>query len=315
MELHAIELNGSDSGHQRRYRRAIEASKRARWEIERDVVRGRSLDADAAFLPPSLSLVERLDFLTPAQQRLYSQVQGRSYAYIFGLVERFINAKVLELAAQHALHDQVALEALVRFSDEEIKHQELFRRIEQLAAEVLPKGYVQTANADDVARAVLGMSTWAVLALTLHIELFTQAHYKQSIDHENGISQLFRDVFRFHWMEESQHAVIDELELRALHARMESDERDQAVSDFIALIGAVDALIGGQASADADYFLANTGGMDQQRRVQVRDAFVAAYRYQYILSGVAETKLISALSALLTPAQMDRIADTLATLR
>lgn len=35
---------------------------------------------------------------------------------------------------------------------------------------------------NDVANAVLSKSTWAVLGLTLDIELFTQAHYRSSID-------------------------------------------------------------------------------------------------------------------------------------
>ena len=61
---------------------------------------------------------------------MLSQIQGRTYANMFGLVERFINCKVLELSQHHCTGDQVALEALIRFSDEELKHQELFRRIE-----------------------------------------------------------------------------------------------------------------------------------------------------------------------------------------
>jgi hypothetical protein len=35
-----------------------------------------------------------LDFLTPEEKRYVSQVQGRTYANMFDLVERFINAKV-----------------------------------------------------------------------------------------------------------------------------------------------------------------------------------------------------------------------------
>ena len=57
-------------------------------------------------------------------------MQGRTYAMLFGLVERFINAKVLEISREHWLDDQTALQALIRFSDEELKHQELFRRLE-----------------------------------------------------------------------------------------------------------------------------------------------------------------------------------------
>jgi hypothetical protein len=47
-----------------------------------------------------------------------------------------------------------------------------------------------------VARAVLGKSTWAVLALTLDIELFTQVHYRQSIDPDSGLSELFQPDYR-----------------------------------------------------------------------------------------------------------------------
>jgi hypothetical protein len=59
---------------------------------------------------------------------------------VFGLVERFINAKVLELSRDHWMGDKVALEGLVRFCDEELKHQELFRRIERKVAETLSDG-------------------------------------------------------------------------------------------------------------------------------------------------------------------------------
>src|SRR5262245_42482632 len=111
-----------------RYARCIEISKRITWDIDRDVLKGRDFDYDSKFLPDGLSLVQDLDFLSTAEQRLLSQIQGRTYAYVFGLVERFINAKILDVSQRHWFGDQVALEALVRFSTEELKHQELFRR-------------------------------------------------------------------------------------------------------------------------------------------------------------------------------------------
>src|SRR5262245_39161890 len=107
-----------------RYARCIEVSKRVRWDIDADVIRGRDFDYARTFLPAGLSLVDELGFLDDNERRFFSQVQGRTYAYMFGLVERFIGAKVLQTSGQHWLGDQVALEALVRFSDEELKHQE-----------------------------------------------------------------------------------------------------------------------------------------------------------------------------------------------
>src|SRR5690349_4242811 len=96
-----------------RYAKVIEVSRRVRWEIERDVIRGRRFDHSKTFMPDSLSLVNELAFLSAEDKRLLSQVQGRTYAYMFGLVERFIGAKVLDITQRHWLGDQVALQALV----------------------------------------------------------------------------------------------------------------------------------------------------------------------------------------------------------
>src|SRR5262249_13874784 len=109
-----------------RYAKCIEVSKRIRWDIDRDVIRGRKFDFSRKFLPDGLSLAADLDFLGANERRLMSQIQGRTYANMFGLVERYIGAKILELSRDHWLGDQIALEALVRFTDEELKHQELF---------------------------------------------------------------------------------------------------------------------------------------------------------------------------------------------
>ena len=119
---------------------------------------------------------------------------------------------------------------------------------------------------------MLAKSTWAVLALTCHIELFSQAHYVESIVSSEELSPLFKDVFLFHWKEESQHAVLDELEWIREDARLASSEqRDAAVDDLIALVGGVDGILQGQAAADADYFLRIVGiSADEKRAVRSR---------------------------------------------
>jgi len=271
----------------RRYAKTIEASKRVRWDIDRDVLRGREFDLAQEFMPDGLSLVGELDFLTADQRRFLGQVQGRTYANMFGLVERFIGAKMAEVGRDHALGDQSAFEAVVRFTDEELKHQELFRRVELLVAAGMPPGYRFDVPANDVASFVLGKSTWAVLALTCHIELFSQAHYRASIASGDALSPLFKDIFLFHWKEESQHAVIDELEWIREDAKLASSEaRDAAVEDLIALVGAVDGIVQGQAAADAEYFLRVVGRAgDEKRVVQVAATVLKAYRWQYIVSG------------------------------
>jgi len=296
-----------------RYARCIQISKKVRWDIDDDVIRGRQFDTTQKFLPDGLSLIGEMTGLDAGEKRFMSQIQGRTYANVFGLVERFINAKVLEISRDHWFGDQVALEALIRFSEEELKHQEMFRRIEQMAGETMPAGYRFLPDPNDVAHAVLGKSTWAVLALTCHIELFTQSHYTRSIEPDENLSELFKDVFLYHWKEESQHAVMDELEWRRQDAAMSGYERDSAVDDLIALVGAVDGILQVQARADVDYFTAVVDRrFDDEETTALRETVLKAYRWQYIVSGVQHPRFAAILGELITAAQGKRIGTALA---
>jgi len=309
--MYAQQMNVDHS----RYARCINVSKRVRWEIDEDVIRGRRFSRIEKYLPDRLSLAKEFATLSAEEKRFVSQIQGRTYANVFGLVERFINAKVLEISRDHWLGDQIALQALIRFSDEELKHQELFRRVDELIGEALPEGYRFDVDPDEVAGAVLGKSTWAVLALTLDIELFTQLHYRHSIDGDGELSELFKDVFLYHWKEESQHAILDELEWRRHDAGLTAQERDRAVDEFIELVAAVDGILQAQAAADARYFCDQCGRqVDKLEAGQIRAAFLKAYRWQYIHSGAAHPKFVEVLTGMITPAQGQRIQAALATL-
>lgn len=302
-----------ESVNTQRYAKCIEVSKRVRWDIERDVIRGRDFDTDHKFLPDGLSFADRIDSLTTGERRLLSQIQGRTYANMFGLVERFIGAKMLDMTRGHALGDQTAFEALIRFTDEEIKHQRLFRRIELLAAEQMPDGYQFIAQPNDVADFVLGKSTWAVLALTCHIEIFTQVHYRQSIEPDQQLSPLYKDVFFFHWKEESQHAIIDELEWARENERLSDEERDAAVDDLIALVGGIDATLQRQAAADAKYFSGICGRvLTGAESLQIESHVLAAYRWQYIVSGIKEPRFGDLLTGMINEGQAKRVFDALA---
>ena len=43
------------------YAKCVEVSKRVRWDIDRDVIRGRSFDFSRKFLPDGLSKVDSLE--------------------------------------------------------------------------------------------------------------------------------------------------------------------------------------------------------------------------------------------------------------
>jgi hypothetical protein len=298
-----------------RYAKCIEVSKRVRWDIDQDVIRDRNFDFSQKFLPDGISKVNWLEFLDGDEKRLLSQIQGRTYANMFGFVERFITAKLLETTRDHWLGNQTALEALIRFSDEELKHQELFRRIESLMADGMPNGYKFLPDPDTVAAAVLKNSSWAVLALILEIELFTQEHYKQSIEPEENLSDLYKDIFLFHWKEETTHAMMDELEWRREDSKLSAEERDRAIDELIALVVDVDGLLQNQSKADVDYFLdlCNRSFTDDELQ-RIKDGVLGAYRWQYIFSGFEHPRFQKLYQELTNEDQRKRVSAALATL-
>ena len=295
------------------YAKCIDASKRVRWDIDRDVIRGRTFDFSKKFLPDALARIQNFAFATPAEKRFISQIQGRTYANMFGMVERSIGAKLLEVTRPHALGDQVVFESLVRFTDEELKHQELFRRLEAMMAGEMPAGYGFVPSPNEVATVVLSKATWAVLGLICNIELFTLDHYRQSIDKDPQASELWKDVFLFHMKEEAQHAILDELEWQRENARLNSAQRDAGVDDLIALVAAVDGILQVQAAADAEYFLKTCGrALKATEEQQLRTGLLRAYRWQYIASGTKNERFMSILGGMLTQEQMNRVVKALA---
>jgi len=152
-----------------------------------------------------------------------------------------------------------------------------------------------------------------VLGVTCHIELFVQSHYVESIVKDADLCPLFKDVFKYHWKDESQHVVLDELEWKDEHARLSEAERDKAVDDLIALVGAVDGILQVQSAADAVYFarIASREFSDPEL-AEIERVVLGAYRWQYIITGVRHPHFVKLLTSMTTPAQMQRIQAALA---
>ena len=177
--------------------------------------RPRSFDSPTKFLPDGLSKVAELAVPERRARRgCSSQIQGRTYANIFGLVERFIGAKVLERQPR----------ALARRPDRARGAGALHRRGAQAPGAVPPhRADVGREHAGRLPlpcrsrttspRRCSASRTWAVLALDLpHRALHAGALPRRASSPTPTLSPLWKDVFLFHWKEESQHAILDELE-------------------------------------------------------------------------------------------------------
>lgn len=144
-------------------------------------------------------------------------------------------------------------------------------------------------------------------------EIWTTGYSIPSIAPDSELSPLFKDVFLFHWKEESQHAILDELEWVRENAKLSPQARDAAVDDWIALVGAVDVILQAQSAADTRYFLElckrPTTTVEKDA---VTNTVLAAYRFQYIVSGVRIARFSETLNAMNSPAQALRIGAALA---
>ena len=113
--------------HNYSYRDVLANSKKVAW-TEDDVLNGRRFDLSKRFLPNSLSGVDEIDCLSEHEKLKLNQIMGNAYCHLFAFVEEFIVPIVMEEALRNPYGDEVRQRSLMRFTEEELKHQELFRR-------------------------------------------------------------------------------------------------------------------------------------------------------------------------------------------
>ena len=196
--------------HEYSYAACLEGSIKNAWTVE-DCYQGRDFDFAKPFLPERMAGVSAISCLHDEEQRWLNQIRGNSFCHLFAVVEEYIVPMVMASAAQEVYGDETRLWSLVRFAEEEIKHQQLMgRACDQFAAGFgAPCGLIP--GRETVAEVVLGRSELTALLLTSMIEWFTQLHYVEHVRGSQSLDPHFRDLLKFHWIDESRHARLDSL--------------------------------------------------------------------------------------------------------
>ena len=137
---------------------------------------------------------------------------------------------VLANATRDVYGDETRLWSLLRFAEEEVKHQEMMRRACDQFAGGFGTPCELVAGREVVAQAVLSTSPLAALLLTSAIEWFVQLHYIEHVRDDQQLDPLFRDLLKYHWIDESRHAKLDSLliaEVAAEASRARARVRDR----------------------------------------------------------------------------------------
>ena len=299
--------------HNYTYQDVLEDSKKVSWH-EDDVFSGRTFDFTKRFLPNRLSGVDEISCLNETEKRQLNQIMGNAYCHIFAFVEEFIVPAITEQALDDAYGDEVKLRSLFRFAEEELKHQELFRRSIELFNQGFGVECDLIPDREEVAKLVRSKSKLAVLCLTDVIEWFTQVHYTEHVRDSSGLDGLFRDLLRYHWMEEAQHAKIDTMLIAEVAATMTLAEREAAIDEVIELGGAIDGLLAQQIGMNIAALEQISGRkFNDSEREEIVTHTQRAWRWTFLVSGLEHPNVARMVAEITTegPAKVKAVAEAL----
>ena len=294
------------------YQACLDTSLRVNWRID-DLLGGREFNPEKNWLPPRLSAAAQVHWLNERDKRKLTHVEMGSYAHLFGYVEEFIAPKMVKLAGEHEPNQPVAFQALTNFAAEEVKHMTLFHRLRDKVNQTLSTELELLDGEKEVAHFVLGKNEGAVLLLIDSIEWFTQYHYLNAIHSDENLDELTKRIFQAHWVEESQHAKMDHNEAIYAFSKMDPNKKEEAVSDLIELVGAVDGLLQKQSAYDVANLSRYIGRIfNETERENLYREILKTKRWVFIESGVTHPNFVELFNYVTTPEQRERVSRALA---
>jgi len=276
------------------YASIVAASEKVAWTVD-DIFRDRRFDASKPMVPASWVRTQALAFLTDQDQRTLNHCRAFSYAHLNGNYEEFIPLHLTGIVQQDWHDDRAHLRALLRFGDEEMKHQQLFRRTETVLEASCGHPFGRYFD-DDKARvtaftnAMLQYPPLPRFLLLLAFEFGTRRHYVESMQERTEASgdPLYVEVLKAHWLEETQHVKSAMLEVAQLARKLSPEALSVAFDQVVEIGGLVDATVVGQVDKEIATLQQVTGRtLSTAEATTLRDTLY--HSLSAIIAGVALT--------------------------
>ncbi len=299
--------------HSYNYADVLANSKKVAW-TEDQVLNGRRFDMSKRFLPNSLSGVDDITILNQDEKLILNQIMGNAYLHLFAFVEEFIVPTVTEEAMRSPYGDEVRQRSLLRFSEEELKHQEMFRRAMDLFSRQAGIAPRLIPGREEVAAVVRSKSDLAVRLLIDLIEWFVQVHYTEHVLDRSDLDGLFRDILKHHWLDEAQHAKMDTMLIAEIVQDMPMEDRERAVDELLELGGAVDGLLNQQIRMNIESLEEVTGRRFTNAECEeIVSKTLHAWRWTFLVSGLEHPNVVRLVGEI-TEQGADKIAGVAAAL-
>jgi hypothetical protein len=239
---------------------------------------------------------------------------GNAYCHLFAFVEEFIVPTVSEESLRNPYGDEVRQRSLVRFSEEELKHQEMFRRSIAMFNEQFGMTPQLIPGREEVAAVVRSKSKLAVLILIDIIEWFVQLHYTEHVFDKTDLDGLFRDLLKYHWLDEAQHAKMDTILIAEVVEAMPMADREAAIDEVLELGGAIDGLLHQQIGMNIDALEVATGRIfTEGERAEITAETLRAWRWTFLVSGLEHPNVVKTVAQITEggPSKLRSVAEAL----
>lgn len=264
------------------YDAIVATSERVAWTVN-SVLGDRCFDTSRPFVPETWLRLADIDFLDQRQWLLLNHIRAFSYIHMLGNYEELIVRHMTTLAGSLSLDDPAQARALFRFCDEEMKHQELFAAAEKQME--MDCGLEFERFFDPERQVLHGMTeqfmTYPPLARSIILQAFewgTQRHYRESVQLGDGplIDVLYADLLKYHWLEESQHVKVGELEIRSMAAAVTPQQVSDAFDQVLEIAGLIGQTFSGQVEKEIATLERETGVLSDQQRSALQSALMAS---------------------------------------
>ena len=116
---------------------------------------------------------------------------------------------------------------------------------------------------------------------------------------DSDLDGLFRDLLRFHWIEESQHAKLDTLLIGEVAENMTLEERESAIDEVLELGGAIDGLLAQQVGLNIEALERVTGRtFSAAEKEEITTKTQRACRWTFLVSGLEHPNIVKAIGEL-----------------
>ncbi|MEM9176037.1 MAG: diiron oxygenase [Myxococcota bacterium] len=281
------------------FARCVEVSERVAWRLDDVMPKGTRLDFSLPFLPEALARTAPLSMLDARERKILNQITANSYLNAFAFVEEYIIATMMDHARAELYGDKDALRALTRVAEEEIKHQQLFHRFRRAFEDGFGTRCGVLEDASEVAGAILSKSPIAILLVTFQLELTTQHHYLACARNDDAIDAFFVSLLKHHWIEEAQHARVDQLELEKQIALAPGPALEYGVDEYFEIVEDLAAVFARQAAMDTESLAVATGRiLPRDEREAVTRSRRLAYEDMFLRSGLVHATFLEMLRRL-----------------